>query len=97
MPIAFADISKIFDDNGCLQKPHKLSNDIKVALASIKVRHVSLGEGEIEYVTEYKLINKLSALEKLAKHIGFYERHLEQKTTPLSQIIKDLQGTGLKL
>ncbi len=78
--LAFADIGDAFDDdkfNADLPKPRPLTKmpaATRRAIQSVKVKRRKLkGEDdeiyEIEEI-EYKLADKLSALEKLCKHLG---------------------------
>lgn len=78
--IAFSDIGQVFDDSGQIQAVKDIPEDARRAVSSIKVRRVIEGSGddaeEIETV-EFKLWDKLNALEKLAKHLGLLKDQVE--------------------
>lgn len=57
------------------------------------------GSGEdrkfVGYTKKYKIADKNTALEKLAKHLGLYEKDNTQKTNPLAELIRAVSGTSL--
>jgi phage terminase small subunit len=73
--LAFQDIIGIFEPNtDTLIKPSQLPEDIRRAIASIKV--IELPTGSTVY--QYKFWNKGQALERLSRHLGMYEKDQEQ-------------------
>jgi phage terminase small subunit len=71
--VAFSDLGAFFDANGNLRPLKDLSAEERSALASIRVvtRPIAGGEkGDVEYVHELKLWDKVRALETLARHLG---------------------------
>lgn len=74
--IGFSDIRKLFTEGGTLKPVQDLDDDSAAFVSSIKVvtRRVQDGErGETEQVAEIKQWDKLSALEKIGKHIGMFK------------------------
>ncbi len=67
--IAFANIGNYFADDGKLKPMHLLTDNEKAALWNLKVTEHKDGSTTVQL----RLCNKLSALEKLAKHTGFYK------------------------
>lgn len=71
--VALSDLRKAFDEHGNLRSLADLSEEVAAMLASVKVvtRPVVGGEkGDVEYVHEIKLWDKVKALETLARHLG---------------------------
>ena len=75
--VAFVDPSDIFQADGTLKPLDDMDEKSRRAIAGIKRKEVT---GDTSEVTiEAKLLDKLSALEKLMKHLGGYERDNKQK------------------
>lgn len=74
--VGFSDIRKLFTDTGALKRVEELDDDTAAFISSIKVvtRKVPGGDdGEVEHTAEIKQWDKLSALEKIGKHIGMFK------------------------
>lgn len=84
--LGFADIRKIFTDSGQLRSIDTLDDETAAAVQSVKVvtrlgaEADENGNREVEYVHEIKLADKNSALEKLMKHLGQYEKDNRQRS-----------------
>ena len=74
--IAFFDIRKIFHKEGGLLNPHDLDDETATVISSIKARDVKVGD-DIETIKEYRLNDKMKALDMLAKHLGMLEKEKE--------------------
>ncbi|WP_295663977.1 terminase small subunit [uncultured Mucilaginibacter sp.] len=72
MKVAFANMGDYFGDDGKIMPMNDIADDKKSAIWSLKV-----SEGKYGTTVQLRLHNKLAALEKIAKHIKFYE--VEQK------------------
>ena len=72
MKVAFANMGDYFGDDGKIKPMQDIVDDKKSAIWSLKV-----SEGKYGTTVQLRLHNKLAALEKIAKHIKFYE--VEQK------------------
>ncbi len=70
--IAFANMGDYFDDDNKLKPMSKLTRDQKAAIWNVKMTESD--EGNTVYL---RLNNKLSAMEKLAKHLGFYDMEMQ--------------------
>lgn len=78
--VGFSDIRKLFDENGRLRRVEDLDEETAAFVSSVKVvtRRVQGGdEGEVEHVAEIKQWDKLSALEKIGKHLGMFTDKVE--------------------
>ena len=80
--VAFSDIGHVLDFTGTnptLRPACDVPEDARRALSSVKVRRVFEGSGDDAApvdVIEFKLWDKLAALDKLARHLGmFVEKH----------------------
>ena len=75
--LAFFDIRKLVNDDGTPKGLHELDDDTAAAIAGLDVARVGnavVGEGEI---LKFKIADKNSALEKLAKHLQIFTDKLE--------------------
>ncbi len=93
--LGLSDIRKLFDDAGRLRQPHEWDDDTAAAVASIEVdQRKEPGENGDRYtVTKIKAWDKNSALEKLMKHLGLYERDNEQQVAALGVIALPIKGS----
>lgn len=57
-----------------LKNPDRLDDETAAAVASIEVTTKNLGEGEVEYIHKVKFVDKLGALNTMAKHLGMLEK-----------------------
>jgi phage terminase small subunit len=75
--IGFSDLRKVLTSTGNLSGPHDWDDDTAGAIASLEIvtRPGGIGETgerEVEHVAKIKTWDKLSALEKLGKHLGMF-------------------------
>lgn len=70
--IAFFDIRNLFDDQGRPLPVQKLDEVTAAAISSIKVQQLGKADG-FATVIEYKLNDKLKALDKLARYLGLFK------------------------
>ena len=65
-------------------------------MAGIEVVEQFEGAGKdrvfVGYLKKYRIADKNSALEKLFRHHGLYERDNEQKTDPLTSLLHAIAG-----
>lgn len=74
--IGFSDIRKALTDSGNLVDPQEWDDDTAGAIASLEVVTVrgSAGdEREFDHIHKIKTWDKLSALEKIGKHLGMFD------------------------
>lgn len=78
--MAFVNTGDFFNEGWEAKDVTELTEAQKRAIQSVKKTKVRFGgEGESERETfEFRLHSKLDAIEKLAKHIGFYEKDNSQ-------------------
>ena len=97
--IALFDPRRLFFDDGMPKPITALDDDTAAALAGLDVVEEFEGSGDdrkfVGYTKKYKVADKNSALEKLFKHHGLYERDNEQKTNPLSELLRAVSNTPL--
>lgn len=75
--IGFSDLRKVLTATGNLSGPHDWDDNTAGAIASVEIvtRPGGVdenGEREVEHVAKIKTWDKLSALEKLGKHLGMF-------------------------
>lgn len=78
--VGFSDIRKLFGPGGALKRVEDLDDETAAFVSSVKVvtRRVPGGdEGEVERVSEIKQWDKLSALDKIGKHLGMFTEKVE--------------------
>jgi len=90
--IALSDIRKLFDERGCLKPIHELDPDAAAALASVEVEEIFEGKGKsrkhVGRLIKLKLWDKNSALDRLMKYFGLYEKDNRQKTDPVAELLR---------
>lgn len=77
--IGTADVRKLFDDRGNLRPVTELDDDTAAAISSVEVV-VRPGDDESrrpEHVHKFRMWDKNSALEKIAKHLGMFVDRVE--------------------
>lgn len=84
--LAFADVRQLYRPDGSLIPPHELSDDVAAAISGIDVQESADGT----MVKKYKLADKNSAIERLFKHLGLYERDNAQKIDPLTAVLQSI-------
>jgi len=91
--IGLFDARKLFDNRGNPLPIQHLDDDTAAAIAGIKVREVPMGDdGQLATILEYKIADKNSALDKLMKYLGAYEKDNDQKARSLHDLISEIRG-----
>lgn len=85
--LAHSDIAGIMTDDGKVKLPHELDPVTRAAVSSFKIDEY----GRIEY----KFWPKTQALDQAMKHLGLYKQDNEQKTDPISELARAIQGGSL--
>lgn len=76
--IAYSDVGELF--NGpILIAPADLPEDVRRAIASVKVTERSFGDDETIKTYEYKFWDKGRSIDRLERHLGLFEKDNEQK------------------
>jgi len=72
--IAFSNMGNYFDEYAVLKPMHRLSADEKAAISQYQVLDATDEYGHrVGELSKIKLHNKMAALDKIARHLGFYE------------------------
>lgn len=87
--LAFFDTRKLLDADGNPVPIQELDDDTAAAIAGLEVSQSGAGDAKWT-VKKYKVADKNSALEKLAKHLGIYEMDNKQKIDPLAEVLNRL-------
>ncbi len=82
--IAFANMGDYFDNSGKMKPMKQLTRDQKAAIWNIKVT-----EDNKRSTLQLRLNNKLSALEKIGRHLGFYNAVAEEPEIKYVYLDKD--------
>src|SRR5476651_1330461 len=71
--IAFSNMGNYYDEYGCLKRMNELTVDEKGAISYYDITEIQDGEGyRVGTQSRIKLHNKMSALDKIARHLNFY-------------------------
>lgn len=96
--LALFDPRKLFRDDGSPKPITELDDDTAAALAGLDVVEEWEGSGDgrvfAGYTKKYKIADKNSALEKLFKHHGLYEKDHKQVTNPLSELVRAINAAA---
>lgn len=85
--LAQSRISGIMHPDGRVKLPHELDPETEAAIASFKIDEY----GRIEY----RFWDKNSALERGAKIVGLFKKDNEQKTDPMVELARAIQGASI--
>lgn len=72
--LAFFDVRKLVNEDGSPKSLHEIDDDTAAAIAGLDVVSVGNAEVGVGSILKYKIADKNSALEKLCKHLGLYEK-----------------------
>ena len=78
--LAFADIRKIFDDQGRLLPVHMLPDEISASVSSVEVVTFKIpgtDPVEVEHVSKIKFWDKRASLELLGRHLKLFTDKIE--------------------
>jgi phage terminase small subunit len=79
--LGFFDPRKLFRDDGSPKEIGEIDDETAAALAGLDVQEVYEGYGEdrkfVGYIKKYKLTDKKSALDSIAKYLGMFTEKLE--------------------
>lgn len=100
MRLATFDIRKLYRDDGSPIPIHELDEDTARCIQGVDVLEEYAGTGKdrvfVGYTKKYKVADKNVALEKLFKHFGLYEKDNQQKTDPITALMKAVTGGVVK-
>ncbi len=89
--IAFSNVCDCFDQNGQLKPIGKIPRDTQLAIESYE---------RSDRGSRVKMVDKLGALEKLARHLGLFDDRLRlqgDQENPIAILVRELQGTTLRV
>lgn len=95
--VAFFDPRRLFDTDGQPLPIHQLDDDTAAGIAGLETA-IERKRGEdagVTVIRKYKIADKNSALEKLAKHVGLYAMDNKQKVDALSAILAGMGRTAM--
>ncbi|CAJ0860534.1 hypothetical protein AMST5_01311 [freshwater sediment metagenome] len=97
--LAFSDIGQIFNGDGSMKPLSEMNEDARRAIVGLEVSEIRDNDGVvIGYIKKIKLADKLSALEKIGKHIGLFDQKVtvDANADGLSLLIQAVQGSHFK-
>jgi len=92
--IAFSDVRRLFDNHGNLLPIEQIDPATAMAIASYDV---SIDPATGVRRARVRFWDKNSALEKLMKHLGLFERDNRQGSDPLSELLGRIAARGSRL
>ena len=99
--LATFDPRRLFKEDGSPKPINELDDDTAAALAGLDVTEEWSGSGEgrvfVGLTKKYKVADKNSALEKLFRHHGLYEKDRAQETNALSELVKAINAAASPL
>lgn len=95
--IGLFDPADIFDADGKLLPIHKMPPKARAAISYIEVEEIGIQGVVIGSLKKIKICDKNSSLEKLMKHLGMFEKDNKQKSDPLRDLLKEIDGTTASL
>lgn len=96
MRLARFDIRKLYNADGSPKPIHKLDAETAAAIQAVDVHEEYVGTGKdrkfVGYTKRYRVADKNTALEKLFRHFGLYEKDNKQMANPLRELAALLSG-----
>ncbi|MFG1383730.1 terminase small subunit [Xanthobacter versatilis] len=92
--IAFADIGQLFDAAGRLKPLNQLDPEHRAAIRCLQIITREMDDGMLERRVAVQIWDKLSALEKLARHLGLFSIHArdqEKSANPMQELLSEFQ------
>lgn len=88
--IAFVDVRAFYRDDGTLKQMTELDADAAAAIAQFDVlkQNVTSGDGQLDTVHRIRFVEKIRALELLAKRFGLVKEQVE--VTGLNELVERL-------
>lgn len=94
--LATFDVRKLVDNEGNPIPVHLLDDDTAAAIAGLDIQEMKFGEtGAVAVVKKYKIADKNSAIERLFKHLGLFEKDNEQKIDPIAAMLAAMGKSAL--
>lgn len=99
MRLAFFDIRKLVDKDGNPLPLNQLDDDTAAAIQGLDVASVGNAEMGVGQVLKYKIADKNSAIERLFKHLGLFEKDNKQNNPgdAMAAFVAELSARGSRL
>lgn len=99
MRLAFFDIRKLVDKDGKPLPLNQLDDDTAAAIQGLDVATVGNNDVGVGEVLKYKIADKNSAIERLFKHMGLFEKDNKQANPgdAMSKFVAELAARGSRL
>lgn len=82
--VAFSSMGNYYDERGDLKPMCELTETEKAAISQFQIVDIAEADGyKVGSITKIKLHNKMAALDKIARHLGFFERGKKQEAGSL--------------
>ncbi len=95
--IAFSNMGNYFDEYAVLKPMHKLSADEKAAISQYQVLDATDEYGHrVGELSKIKLHNKMAALDKIARHLGFYEVGRKSESPEVRKMVEEYQVASIR-
>jgi phage terminase small subunit len=95
--IAFANMGDYYDENAVLRPINQLSDDQKAAISQYQlIDCIGDYQERAGELSKIKLHNKLSALDKIARHIGFY-RSMEDGRGKMEDVYGGMEDVRVRM
>lgn len=93
LALATSDLRKCFDPSGALLPPDSWPDDVAPAMASVEVEELFEGQGkdrtQIGFTKKVKLWDKNTALDKLGRHLGLWDKERAEVNINLLSHVTD--------
>ncbi len=90
--MAFVDVRRLVDATGKPIPLHLLPDDVTAAIQDVVIKN----DGGVQ-TYKVRLCDRNSALDKLMKHLGLYERDYRQTGNAIGELMAAVHGGGSRL
>lgn len=97
--LAFFDPRKLFHEDGTPKKITELDDDTAAAIQGLDVATIGNSEVGVGQVLKYKIADRNSALERLFKHLGLFDKDNRQRNPAdaITGFLAELSARGSRL
>ena len=98
--VAFFDVRKALNPDGTMKPLDQLDDDTAAAIAGLDLAEICDAEGApIGVLKKIKIADKLTALDKLARHLGLLQdkvKLVNDEDNPILMLIMRIQGSAIR-
>ncbi len=98
--MAFLDIRKLLNPDGTMKPLDQLDDDMAAAIAGLDLAEIRDEDGApIGMLKKIKIADKLTALDKLARHLGLLQdkvKLVNDEDNPILMLIMRIQGSAIR-